>query len=71
MRVTDEDCAKLKHLYLEHDQVELSLDDAREILSGLFLLFERFAAWVAQEEAVGRTFSLGHSPSGLGCDNPE
>jgi hypothetical protein len=62
MKITDEDCEKLRRLYLEHEEVELTLDEAREMMSRLLLLFERFAAWVAKEKAAGREFPLDERP---------
>lgn len=58
MRITDDDCEKLRRLHLEHEGAELSVDEAREVLSRLLLLFERFAAWIAKERAAGRDFPL-------------
>jgi hypothetical protein len=36
----------------------VSLDEAQEIYSRLYFLFERFALWVAKEKANGRVFTL-------------
>lgn len=57
MRITDEACLKFKKLVSEHDGRELSLDEAREVLTRMMLMFERFAAWIATEKAAGRVFS--------------
>ena len=65
MTITDDDCEKLRRLYLEHEGVELSLDEAREMMSRLLLLFEHFAAWIAREKAVGRKFPLDEPPPAL------
>ena len=62
MDITDDDCELLRRLYLEHEGEELSLDQARELLSDLLLLFERFAAWIAKEEAAGRVFQFDEPP---------
>ena len=64
MRVTDNQCEELKRLYLQHEGVELTLDDAREMLSRLLILVERFAEWVAKEKAMGRVFERGSCPPG-------
>jgi hypothetical protein len=58
MRVTDEDAESFRQLYLAHQGEALSLDDAREMLARLLFLYERFAAWVAKEEAAGRSFEI-------------
>ncbi len=65
MDITDDDCELFRRLYLEHEGEELSLDQARELLSDLLLLFERFAAWIAKEEAAGRVFPLDEPPPAL------
>jgi hypothetical protein len=64
MWITDEECEELKRLYLEHESVELTLDEAREILSRLLFLVERFAEWVSKEKAAGRVFQTDERPPG-------
>jgi len=62
MKITDEDCEELRRLYLEHEGIELSQDEAREMLSRLLFLFERFGAWLSNVAATGRTFPLDEPP---------
>ena len=64
MRVTDEQCEELRRLYLEEQGRELTLDEAREMLSRMLFLVERFSAWLAKEKAAGRLFPIdGHPPA--------
>ncbi len=65
MRVTDEQCEELKRLYLEEEGVSLTLDEAREMLSRIAVLVERFAAWVVREKAKGRVFPIDERPPAL------
>ena len=58
MRVTDDECEELRRLYLDHKGVKLTQDEAREMLSRLLFLFERFSAWLVRERAAGRVFPL-------------
>lgn len=62
MQVTIEQCEELRQLYLEHEGVALSLDDAREILSRMLVLVERFSVWAAKEAEAGRVFELPERP---------
>jgi hypothetical protein len=72
MRVADDECEELRRLYLEHEGVALTLDEAREMLSRLLFLFERFAAWIAKEKAAGQVFPLDeHPPVPEGSEPPQ
>lgn len=62
MRIADDECEELRRRYLEHEGVELSLDEAREMLLRLSVLVERFAAWVVREQAAGRSFETDSPP---------
>lgn len=66
MRITDEECEELRRLYLEHEGVKLTLDEAREMLARLLELFQRFAAWIAKEKAAGRVFEIDELPPAPG-----
>lgn len=56
MQITDEQCENLRQLYLQHEGVALPLEDAREMLSRLLVLVERFSVWAAKEREAGREF---------------
>lgn len=62
MRISDEDVEEFRQLYREDEHKELTDGEAREILSGLLLLFERFADWIAQEKARGTVFEVEEPP---------
>src|SRR4051794_31343097 len=54
MRITDDECDVFRQLYLQNEGNPLTTDEAREMLSRLSFLFDRFAAWLAKEKAAGR-----------------
>jgi len=58
MQITDSDCAEFAKLCLEHEGKKITLDEARETLTRLCLLFERFHAWRMAQEATGRVFQI-------------
>ena len=67
LAVRAEDCEEFRRLYLEHERLSLTPDEAREMISRLCFLFERFAAWIAKEKAAGRVFQPDeppHAPEG-------
>jgi hypothetical protein len=70
MKVTDKECEEFRYLYLQHEGMELSLGEAREMLSRLLFMFERFAAWIAKEKAAGREFPLDEPPPAPGDSAP-
>lgn len=45
MQVSDEECAAFVRLCRETEGVELSIDEARAMISNLLLVLERFAEW--------------------------
>lgn len=57
-KISDGTVAELQKLHLEREGEALSDSEAREMLSRLFFLFERFALWIAKEKAAGREFPI-------------
>lgn len=62
MKVTDEQCEELRRLYREEEGIELTQDEAREMLARMLFLVERFAAWVATKKVAGRVFPFDRPP---------
>jgi len=62
MKITDEECEEFRQLYRENEEIELTLDEAREMIASLCFLFERFASWVAQEKAQGHVLEAPEVP---------
>ena len=50
MKITDEQCEELRQLCRQDHGRELSVDEAREMLSRMLFLVERFSAWLAKEK---------------------
>jgi hypothetical protein len=63
MQIKDAHCEELRRLYRENESRDLSLDEAREILSRMLVLVERFSVWAAKEATAGRAFELPDRPS--------
>jgi hypothetical protein len=62
MRLTNEEVEEFRQLYLSNEYVKLTSDEARDMLSRVGFLFERFTQWVAKEEAAGRVFDYDETP---------
>ena len=62
MQITDSECEELRRICLEHDGIDLTVDEAREIFSRMTFLVERFSAWLAKQRAAGREFPLDGPP---------
>jgi len=58
MQIRDEDCEELRRICLQYEETDLTVDEAREVLSRLCFLLERFAGWIAKEKAAGRSFAI-------------
>lgn len=47
--LNDDECAEFARLCRENEGVELTVDNARNMLSNLLLMLERFAVWKAEK----------------------
>ena len=58
MKITDDDCAELQRLCKEHNS-EITINQAREVLSSLNFLLERFGGWLREQQVAGRLSERG------------
>jgi hypothetical protein len=65
MKVDARCTQELKRLMLKDGGLEISSEEAHEILSRLTFLLERFSIWVASEKAKGRVFEIDEPPPAL------
>jgi hypothetical protein len=59
MRISDARCEEFRQLCRAQCGQELSLVDARDEITSIVALLERFAAWAARAKAAGRLAEQG------------